>query len=528
MTAARAVGGASAAFDVAILGGGMAGHLLARQLRRTLPELAVGVFDKSTEDPYKVGESTVEIATHYFVKRLGLSSYLYERHLPKNGLRFFFDSEARDAPLHEMSEIGSESLPFHPAFQIDRSRLDADLARLNAADGVDVRRGARVQDIEIGADGEPHRFTLVEPEREVLCQARWLVDASGRSRLLSKQLDLHEPESELCNDAAWGRFEQVADVDALGPESFRARARHTARRLSTIHFAYPGYWIWFIPLRGGITSVGVVCERGVSTPELRSAEGLLRFVRRHRAPASLLEEAKPVDHGHYRGLAYRTKRFFDGQSRWALTGEAAGFTDPLYSPGSDFIALENDFASDLIRRDREGEDRSELAARAQLYDGFMRFRQEATLSLYRGQYSLLGSYEACKLKWDFDIGSYYNLWVDAYLRDRHLDPAWLESQLAQQPYVLRTIENFRRLYAKVEDELRARGDYHRRNLGEYTDGRDCLHFQEEVGQPRDDLAVLTRNGEIFNRVRSDAFRVLGRDAPEPMPLPRFMGRRPLL
>ena len=66
----------------------------------------------------------VEIATNYFVRKLGLSSYLYDRHYPKNGLRFFFDTPQRNAPLHEMTEIGSESLPFHPAFQIDRSRLD--------------------------------------------------------------------------------------------------------------------------------------------------------------------------------------------------------------------------------------------------------------------------------------------------------------------------------------------------------------------------------------------------------------------
>jgi flavin-dependent dehydrogenase len=475
----------AASYDVAILGGGMAGHLLARQLRRTLPELRVGLFDKSTEDPHKLGESMVELATHYFVKRLGLSSYLYDRHYPKNGLRFFFDRPGRDAALHEMSEIGSESLPFHPAFQIDRARLDADLARMNAGDGVDVQRGAR-------------------------------------------QLSLHQPETELRNDAAWGRFEQVADVDALGPESFRARTRHTARRLSTLHFVYPGYWIWFIPLRGGITSVGVVCEREVFEPELRSAEGLLQFVRRHRAPASLLEEAKPVDHGCYRGLAYQSTRFFDGESRWGLTGEAGGFTDPLYSPGSDFIALENDFLTDLIRADLAGEPPARLGERARLYEGFMRFRQEATLSLYRGQYSLLGSYEVCKLKWDLDIGSYYNLWVDAYLRERHLDPAWLESQLAQRPHVLRALENFRRLYATVEQELRTRGDYHRGNLGRYSDGRDCLHFLTEIGQPRDELEVLERTSEIFNRVRGDAFRLLGRDAPEPMALPRFMGRRPLL
>ena len=78
--------------DVAILGGGMAGGFLARQLARELPELRVVLFEKSHERGFRAGESTVEIASHYMIRKLGLSSYLYEEHLPKNGLRFFFDT----------------------------------------------------------------------------------------------------------------------------------------------------------------------------------------------------------------------------------------------------------------------------------------------------------------------------------------------------------------------------------------------------------------------------------------------------
>ena len=87
-------------FDVAILGGGLAGNLLARQLRRTLPELRIGLFERSAATSYKVGEATVEIAANYLIRKLGLSSYLYEHQLPKNGLRYFFDDERRGLPLH--------------------------------------------------------------------------------------------------------------------------------------------------------------------------------------------------------------------------------------------------------------------------------------------------------------------------------------------------------------------------------------------------------------------------------------------
>ena len=47
--------------------------------------------------------------------------------------------------------------------------------------------------------------------------------------------------------------------------------------------------------------------------------------------------------------------------RWAITGEAGVFLDPLYSPGSDYITISNTYVTDLIKRDLGGEDVSQLA-----------------------------------------------------------------------------------------------------------------------------------------------------------------------
>jgi len=515
----------------------MAGGLLARQLEQRLPGIRIGVFERSEEAPFKLGESMVELASNHFVRRLGLSSYLYDRQYPKNGLRFFFDSPEFDQPLETMSEIGSESLPFHPAFQIDRATLDADLRAMNAERGVLVRTGVVVRDLELGTGGAPHRFRVVPDERggerdsaETRYEARWVIDATGRTRMISKQQGLHEAEGDLTNAAVWARFEGVADIDAITSDDFRAKVRHTSRRLSTLHFPREGAWVWFIPLRGGVTSVGLVCEAGRYSPDLRTHDGLLGFLREQRAMASLLENAKPLDIGAYSQLAYRTTRFFSGD-RWGCTGEAACFTDPFYSPGADFIAIENDMLTELIAADHAGATFDAVAARADRFDAFMQMRQEATLRLYRGQYGLLGSYDACKLKWDADVGAYYNLWVDAYMRDLHLDDDWLRAQVAQGPSILRALEHFANLFQKVEQELRRRGEYHAHNLGQYSDGRDCLWFMDEVGQPRDEARVLELTEEIFNRVWHRALDLLEDRTPaEPRrrkPLVAFMGRRAL-
>lgn len=516
--------------DVAIVGGGMAGSLLARQLARALPGRRIAVFDRKNEFSLNIGESMVEIASNYFVRRLGLGSYLYERHYPKNGLRFFFDTPDHDLPLHEMSEIGSESLPFVPAFQVDRSRLEADLVHMNREAGVDVRLGTKVEKLELGRDGQEHHIVASNGAGSEAFSCRWVVDASGRTRMLARQQGLHVPVDDLDNASVWGWFEGVGDVDALGPDSFRERVRWAPRRLSTLHFLSRGYWIWFIPLQNGLTSIGVVCDREHFDPEWRTTEGFAQFLHGHAAVSSLLQGAKAVDTQCFMHLAYGTRRFYSGD-RWALVGESGAFPDPFYSPGADFIALANDFTADLIARDLGGEDREALCERVDLYDSFMQFRVEAAMRLYRDQYSVLGSYELCKLKWDFDVSSYYNLWVWPYLRDEHLNARKLKRQLIQKNHVLSALSNFASFFRRIDDHITRTGAYHRANAGQYSNGQDLLGFVRDVGQETSSKESLRRTEHIFNAVRNRGLGLLedaGEEvAREPMPLAWFMAPRRL-
>ena len=444
-------------FDVAIIGSGLAGNLLARQLRRTVPHLTVGMFEKNTKTSFKVGESTVEIAGNYLLRKLGLSSYLYDHQLPKNGLRFFFDSEKKSSELPDMSEIGSISLPYHPSFQLDRARLEADLHCMNREDGVEVYLGAHVDSLDLCASDQgsgQHHFVVKMKSQRHQGRCRWIIDATGRSSLIArlKNLRVSEPGHDL--GAVWGRFINVTDIDAIGPEHFQQRVRYTCRRLSTTHFCYPGYWIWFIPLGKGVTSIGVVTDRSASwTDRLRKQEGFLEFLKGHHAVWSLLSFAELLDIGSYGQLAYSTKQYFNGD-RWALTGEAAAFTDPFYSPGSDFIALENDFITDLIRREEEGESADRRHTLANLYSAYMSFRYEASMRLYRNLYSVLGSYALMKLKWQLDFPLYYHMWLSPYMQDHHLQEEFLVEQVGEQGRILTALSNFSQLFKKLEGHMK--------------------------------------------------------------------------
>ncbi len=517
MTRSRAAGP-----DVAIVGGGIAGTLLARQLRARLPDLRITVFERGNGASFKVGESTVEIAAHYLVRRQGLAQYLYENHLPKNGIRYFFDGPKRDVPLTEMSELGTINLPFHAAFQLDRARLETDLIEMCRGEGIDVRIGARVTEIALGERNARHTLHVESPAGSERVRPRWVIDAAGRQGTLARQLGLREPEPQHQIGAVWGRFEGLADVDRMGDEAFRGRVRHTTRGLSTIHFLYPGYWVWLIRLRGGLTSVGVV-----GTPArdraVRSPEGFRAFLDEHGALREILAESKVIDHGSFARIAYGTKRFL-GHGRWALVGEGASASDPLYSPGLDFVALECDFITDIVAREADGESAQSLRRRIDLCDRFLAFRHEAVMRLYRGLYGMIGSYELMRLKWDFDIASYHNLWVAPFMTDQHLDLGWLSRQLRLRNLVLRAMENFAGLFGRAEESLRERGAYYRRNRCVFSYGLENIDFLPQIGLPRSQRETLEQAERTFNLVRRDGLALLGEDAGPDWPLRSFVTR----
>src|SRR5260370_38669943 len=100
--------------------------------------------------------------------------------MPKNGLRFFFDTPAKTAELHEMTEVGSVAMPFHPSFQINRARLERDLWALNGAAGVALRAGGRGHDLGLGSDGAQQRFAFHGDAAAARAERRWLAAAAAR------------------------------------------------------------------------------------------------------------------------------------------------------------------------------------------------------------------------------------------------------------------------------------------------------------------------------------------------------------
>jgi flavin-dependent dehydrogenase len=187
-------------YDVAILGGGLAGLTLALQLKRERPETSIFVAEKRSgpapEAAFKVGESSVELAARYFGVVCGMKDHIDSEQLEKCGLRFFFPA-GDNSDLTKRVEWGPTNWLDVPSYQLDRGRFENELVKRNLEAGVDVFLGAQVEDVELGDD--QHTATILREgdggERNEV-RARWLIDAAGRKFLLKRKLGLEKAHDQ--------------------------------------------------------------------------------------------------------------------------------------------------------------------------------------------------------------------------------------------------------------------------------------------------------------------------------------------
>jgi len=415
-------------FDVVIAGGGLAGLTLARQLHLEAPHLRVLVCEKRRhpvpEAAFKVGESSVEIGAHYFRAIVDLAALLERDHLPKLGLRYFFPHED-NRDLATRVELGTSVFPPVPSFQLDRGRLENSLLTLARESGASVLDGCRVSEINLG-DPE-HQIVIDTDGGARTVTSRWIVDASGRAGLLKRKFGLRRPVSHAAN-ACWFRFPDRIKVDDWSDDpAWRARVPKGQRWLSTVHLMGAGYWVWLIPLGSGSTSVGIVAD-----PALHPFHRLSRFGRAVEwlrefepqcadvveAHASQLQDFLALQH-----FAHGCERVFSPE-RWAMIGESGVFTDPFYSPGSDFIAIGNDFVTDLITRHLRGED---VRERAEVFNTTHLRLFDAFLKLYDGQYPLMGNAQVMTAKVAWDNAAYWSITALLFFQRRLRHPEFMMS-----------------------------------------------------------------------------------------------------
>lgn len=395
-------------FDVAIIGGALSGAATATLLLQDCPTLKVLIIERSTQFTRRVGEATVEVSSYFLMRMLGLTKHLNEHHLTKNGLRFWFFNEKTQS-IEDCSEIGGRYLSRVPAYLVDRATMDEEVLRRACAVGAELMRPAQVQKVELHA-GSNQVLTVKHGDTVEEIHARWVVDASGVAAMLARQNGWWRPNEAHPTAAVWSRWKNVKDFDDLAvTKKFPKWAMHChgVRGTATNHLIGDGWWAWWIQLKGGDVSIGVTFDqRLVQLPEQGSpAERLKTFLMQHPVARELLADATWTDGDvHWRkNLPYYSTTFAgDG---FSLVGDAAGFIDPFYSPGMDWIAFTATATKELILAQQRGEPIDERLMRHNM--DFTRSYDRWFDSIYRDKYEYMGEYDLLRLAFLVDLGLYY-------------------------------------------------------------------------------------------------------------------------
>ena len=409
--------------DVVVMGGGVTGQLTAAYLKKRFPALHVAIIEGLHKNRPIVGESFVEVTVDFLLE-LGLGSYLIEKHFPKYGLTYYFKPKIDDPADRTYVVDETPTVPPFLSFQINRFTFDSEVRRRNVESGVEMIDGA-VADVQLGGGEQPHRLTVRDGARqEYAVEGRWLIDATGRNRVLSKRLQLEE-KVEAQKDVFWFR---VADFD---PELFaRIQAVKKENRafvpyFATHHFFGRGNWVWCIPLRSPegtpLMSIGITYRKDVYPHgPIHTMEQFLEAVgREHRMIVELVRSGRIVDTNSYSAYMWECRQHYSAD-RWYIVGDAGDTVDPLYSVGVALVSVQARQIAAMIEQELQGRDTREFTR--DLDTAITAFHHSVTRDTTR-LYECMGDAYQCHLRVHLVVTKMFHVAVPLLLNGYLWDPA---------------------------------------------------------------------------------------------------------
>ncbi len=341
----------SSRYDIAVIGSGFAGSLLAMIVRRL--GHSVVLIEKGAHPRIAIGESSTplanllleELCSRYDLPSLrpfakwgswqrahpevacGLKRGFTFHHHDLSGARAF-DPQRRDQLLVAAS-------PHNKIADTHWYRADFDCFLVKEAQklGVDYFDRVALQSFE--EDTEGARLNGVRDGRNLEFRAQFVIDATGPRGFLHRALGLHDAElpgypatqSLYSHFTGVGRLAETmhSRTDAEPPFPIDDAA---------VHHVFNGGWIWVLQFNNGITSAGVAATDELAA-KLKLSDGVPAWNRLVESIPAL--QAQFVHARAEQPFTYLPRLAFRSSviagERCALLPSAAGFVDPLLSTG---------------------------------------------------------------------------------------------------------------------------------------------------------------------------------------------------
>lgn len=336
-------------FDVAVVGSGFAGTLLAMIAQQI--GLRVILLERHRHPRIVIGESSTPLSNLLLEElaiRYGLNNLVpltkwgswqtSHPDLPcglKRGFSFFYHGEGRANAVERENQLIVAASPFDQIADTHwyRAGFDAYLVQEAQRLGVLYLDGVELREFA----GQEHESQLrgIHAGREIDITAKFVVDATGPRGFLHHALGLGERELPYTPPASalYSHFSHVRRLSDTGGVELSSMPPIPIDD-AAVHHLFDGGWIWVLHFNNGITSAGIAAtEKLARTLRLQEGEAAwLRILRTLPVVNEQFREAQRLQ--PFRQIPRLGFRSAATHGRgWVLLPSASGFVDPLLSTG---------------------------------------------------------------------------------------------------------------------------------------------------------------------------------------------------